>query len=79
VGIEVADDGPGIPTTELDRIFEDFYTTRPGGTGLGLSVVRRLVTDLGGHLRVESRVGEGSRFVVELPAAGGARAEGSGA
>jgi signal transduction histidine kinase len=54
---------------ELDRAFADFHTTKPAGTGLGLSVVRRLVGDLGGTLRVETRPGEGSTFTVELPAA----------
>jgi len=59
----------------LDRAFDDFYTTKDGGTGLGLSVVRRLVSDLGGTLRVETKPGQGSRFIVELPAT----AEGSAA
>lgn len=65
----VADTGPGLSREELDRVFEDFYTTKPGGTGLGLSVVRRLVGDLGGALKVETAPGQGSRFIVELPAA----------
>jgi len=70
VRIGVADDGPGLAPDELARVFEDFYTTKPGGTGLGLSVARRLVNDLGGSLKAESVPGEGSRFTVELPAAG---------
>lgn len=65
----VADTGSGLSREELDRVFEDFYTTKPGGTGLGLSVVRRLVGDLGGALKVETAPGQGSRFIVELPAA----------
>ncbi|MEJ2483127.1 MAG: HAMP domain-containing sensor histidine kinase [Gemmatimonadota bacterium] len=69
VRIEVADDGPGLAPDELARIFEDFFTTKPGGTGLGLSVARRLATDLGGSLKAESVPGEGSRFSLELPAA----------
>jgi signal transduction histidine kinase len=55
--------------TELDRAFEDFYTTKPGGTGLGLSIVRRLVVDLNGTLRVETAPGSGTRFIVDLPVA----------
>ena len=51
-------------------MFEDFFTTKPGGTGLGLSVARRLANDLGGSLKAESVPGEGSRFSLELPAVG---------
>jgi signal transduction histidine kinase len=53
---------------ELDRAFEDFYTTKEGGTGLGLSIVRRLVLDLGGVLRVDTEPGTGTRVTIELPA-----------
>jgi signal transduction histidine kinase len=70
VRIEVEDDGPGLTPGELARVFEDFFTTKPGGTGLGLSVARRLANDLGGSLKAESLPGEGSRFSVELPTAG---------
>ena len=70
VRITVADDGPGMSREELDRAFDDFYTTKEGGTGLGLSIVRRLVVDLNGRLRIETAPGAGTRAVVELPAAG---------
>jgi signal transduction histidine kinase len=70
VRIEVEDDGPGLAPDELARVFEDFFTTKPGGTGLGLSVARRLANDLGGSLKAESVPGEGSRFSLELPAVG---------
>jgi len=69
VRIEVEDDGPGLTPDQLARVFEDFFTTKPGGTGLGLSVARRLATDLGGSLKAASVPGEGSRFSLELPAA----------
>ncbi|MGH7509088.1 MAG: ATP-binding protein [Gemmatimonadales bacterium] len=69
VRITIADTGPGMTRTELDRAFDDFYTTKPGGTGLGLSIVRRLILDLDGSLRVETGPGAGTRFVVELPSA----------
>ncbi|HEX3235000.1 MAG TPA: HAMP domain-containing sensor histidine kinase [Gemmatimonadales bacterium] len=72
VRITVADDGPGMSRAELDRAFDDFYTTKDGGTGLGLSIVRRLVLDLNGRLRIETAPGAGTRAVIELPAAGGA-------
>lgn len=71
VRLAVADTGRGMTREELDLAFGDFYTTKPGGTGLGLSVVRRLVADLGGTLRVTTEPGTGSRFVVDLPADGG--------
>jgi signal transduction histidine kinase len=70
VRIDVEDDGPGLAPDELARVFEDFFTTKRGGTGLGLSVARRLANDLGGSLKAESVPGEGSRFSLELPAAG---------
>lgn len=69
IRVTVADTGPGMTRAELDRAFEDFYTTKPGGTGLGLSIVRRLVLDLSGSLRVETAPGQGTTFVIELPAA----------
>ena len=67
VQVTVADTGPGMSKAELDRAFEGFYTTKPGGTGLGLTIVRRLVQDVGGSMRVETEPGVGSRFIVELP------------
>ena len=68
VRIIVADTGAGMSREELDRAFDDFYTTKPGGTGLGLSIVRRLMLDLNGTLRIETEPGLGTRVVVELPA-----------
>ena len=67
VRITVSDTGKGMTKHELERAFTDFYTTKPGGTGLGLSVVRRLVLDAGGALRVETAPGRGSTFIVDLP------------
>src|SRR6266568_5147363 len=69
VRIVVADTGRGMTETELDRAFDAFYTTKPGGSGLGLSIVRRLVLDANGALRVETEPGAGSRFMIELPGA----------
>jgi signal transduction histidine kinase len=69
VRITVADTGPGMSQTELQRAFDDFYSTKAGGTGLGLSIVRRLILDLNGVLRVETEPGVGTKVVVELPTA----------
>jgi two-component system, NtrC family, sensor kinase len=64
-----ADTGRGIPPEDLKRVFEPFFTTRAnqGGTGLGLSITYGLVQELGGNLKVESRVGEGTCFSVTIP------------
>jgi two-component system phosphate regulon sensor histidine kinase PhoR len=73
--LEVADDGPGISPEHLPRIFERFYrvdkgrSRELGGTGLGLSITKHVVESHGGILRVESRIGVGTRFVIRLPAA----------
>ncbi len=66
VQICIEDTGPGMTAEQLERVFEDFYTTKSDGTGLGLSIVRRLVLDMGGTLRVESEPGVGTKFTVEL-------------
>jgi two-component system NtrC family sensor kinase len=67
--ISVIDNGRGIASEHIKRIFEPFYTTKaPGrGTGLGLSVSQRIVKQHHGHFKVESQVGEGSVFTVILP------------
>ena len=67
--VEVADTGKGIPPENLEHIFEPFFTTKEVGmgTGLGLAICRKIVTELGGDIRVESQVGKGTRFVVRLP------------
>ena len=71
VVIEVRDTGTGIPKELLTRIFDPFFTTKPVGvgTGLGLSLCHRMVTDLGGEIEVESVVDEGTVFRVTLPVA----------
>jgi signal transduction histidine kinase len=69
VRITVADTGPGMTREQLERAFDDFYTTKAGGTGLGLSIVRRLVMDLDGVLRIETEPGAGTRVVLEFPTA----------
>ena len=73
IRITVADTGRGMSADEAKRIFDDFYTTKEGGTGLGLSIVRRLVLDLQGTIGVESERGNGTRMIVDIPAAGATR------
>jgi signal transduction histidine kinase len=68
VRISVSDTGRGMTKAEVDRAFDDFYTTKAGGTGLGLSIVRRLVLDSNGSLKVDTELGKGSTFIVEIPA-----------
>jgi PAS domain S-box-containing protein len=71
--LEVSDEGVGIDAAVLDRIFDPFFTTRGAGvgTGLGLSLVHGIVTDMGGGIDVYSKPGWGSRFTVLLPASEG--------
>lgn len=71
VAVEIHDTGAGIAPEEMSRIFDAFYTTKPigVGTGLGLSICHRIVTGLGGQIRVESQVGQGTVFRLLLPAA----------
>jgi two-component system, NtrC family, sensor histidine kinase PilS len=73
----VEDDGPGIASGDLQRIFTPFYTTKERGTGLGLAVVQRIVDAHGGTVAVESSPERGTRFTVRLPA--GADGHGPGA
>jgi signal transduction histidine kinase len=69
IEIKVADNGKGIPQKVLDKIFQPFFTTKPTGqgTGLGLSLSYDIVKAHGGELKVETREGEGSEFVILLP------------
>jgi two-component system, NtrC family, nitrogen regulation sensor histidine kinase NtrY len=65
--IVVADDGPGIPAEDKERLFLPYFSTKAGGTGLGLPIVHQIVTDHGGTIWVEDAVPQGTRFVIELP------------
>ncbi len=67
VEISISDTGAGIPPESLERIFRPFYTTKRGGTGLGLSLCRRIISQHGGTLTAESELGKGSRFLIRLP------------
>ncbi|OQP73867.1 two-component sensor histidine kinase [Xanthomonas phaseoli pv. syngonii LMG 9055] len=65
--LRVSDHGIGIPPDQLDRIFDLFFTTRSGGTGLGLATVRKIIDNHDGRIDVDSELGVGTTFVVELP------------
>lgn len=65
--ISIADDGPGIPPETLKNIFRPFFTTKGHGTGLGLSLARRMIEDHFGRIEVTSAPGQGTTFVVLLP------------
>ncbi len=69
VKISIKDNGNGIPDSIKDKIFQPFFTTKPtgSGTGLGLSLSYDIVKAHGGEIRAESKVGEGSEFVIQLP------------
>jgi len=67
VVITVSDTGPGIPEGDLSKVFDPFFTRRAEGTGLGLTIVHRIIDEHDGHIEVESRPG-GTTFTVTLPA-----------
>jgi len=70
VEVSVKDNGNGIPSKVLDKIFQPFFTTKPTGegTGLGLSLSYDIITKgHGGELKVETKEGEGSAFIIQLP------------
>ena len=65
--IAVMDNGPGVPPDAAERMFEPFFTTRNGGTGLGLFLSAELARSLSGEIRYRDRPGGGARFEVWLP------------
>ena len=67
VRIMVADNGPGIPLAEREKLFLPYYSTKRRGSGLGLAIVRRIVAEHGGSIEVTDNVPRGTRFVIELP------------
>jgi signal transduction histidine kinase len=68
--VRITDNGPGIPHNILDKIFQPFFTTKPAGqgTGLGLSLSYDIIKSHGGDLKVETKEGEGTTFIISLPA-----------
>ncbi len=68
VRISIRDHGRGISAEVLRRIFDPYFTTKPGGSGLGLATAYAIVVKHGGHISVESTPGAGTVFTVDLPA-----------
>ena len=67
VKINVSDTGKGIPTHIIQKIFDPFFTTKPKGIGLGLSITYQIIKKHGGTIKVESELGKGTSFVINLP------------
>jgi signal transduction histidine kinase len=65
--VDVIDTGRGIPPDAIDKIFQAYYTSKKGGTGLGLAMAQRIVKEHGGELSVTSEPGKGSDFTLRLP------------
>jgi signal transduction histidine kinase len=69
MAIEVSDNGPGIPADVLEKIFVPFYSTKPDGSGIGLSLSRQIIRNHGGQISVKSKTGKGTTFSVTFPIA----------
>jgi signal transduction histidine kinase len=67
VRVVVADNGPGIPAAEREKLFLPYYSTKQRGSGLGLAIVRRIVVEHGGSIDVADNQPRGTRFAIELP------------
>ncbi len=65
--IRVSDNGPGIPESVRDKVFQPFFSTKEEGTGLGLSIASRIIEEHGGRLELESKAKKGATFVITLP------------
>jgi PAS domain S-box-containing protein len=64
---EISDTGMGIPEEKLEKIFNLYFTTKPKGTGMGLSIVQQIVSQHNGNVKVESKPGVGTKFIIEIP------------
>jgi two-component system sensor histidine kinase HydH len=67
VAIDLIDNGVGMDTATLNRAFDPFYSTKSGGSGLGLPTTRKIIEAHGGTLSVQSEPGRGTQFTIELP------------
>ena len=69
MSIVVADSGAGIATGDLSRVFDPYFTTKRGGTGLGLPIAKNIIEGLGGTISVTSTPGRGTEMRIDLPLA----------
>jgi len=69
IRITVSDTGRGVRPEQIEQIFTPFFTTKTQGTGLGLAICKQIIEHHGGTIMVESRLGEGTSFIIELPTA----------
>ncbi|MEJ2724661.1 MAG: ATP-binding protein, partial [Deltaproteobacteria bacterium] len=67
VMVKISDSGPGVPSHLRDKIFDPFYTTKNGSTGIGLSLSHRIIADHGGSLEISSSKWGGAEFKIEIP------------
>jgi signal transduction histidine kinase len=67
VALAVSDTGPGIPQEKLPRVFEPFYSGKPNGSGLGLTIAERIVSAHGGRIHIDSEPGRGTRVTRLFP------------
>ena len=67
VSIEIKDNGSGIKEENIDKIFTPFFTTKPKGTGLGLTISHKIILEHKGSIKVESKVEKGTKFLINLP------------
>ena len=77
VALVLIDTGCGMDEKTLSRIYEAFYSTKPGGSGLGLPTARKIIEAHGGRMFVQSKVGKGTQFTIELPVPARLEAEGT--
>ena len=67
IQLSISDNGKGISKENVDKIFEPFFTTKKSGTGIGLALVKKIIDMHNGKIAIESKEGEGTRFIISLP------------
>ena len=67
VEVMISDSGSGIPSEQMEKIFNYYYTTKEKGVGLGLPIAHRIIEAHGGQLKIESRVDSGTKVIITLP------------
>ena len=67
LSLSITDTGPGIPPETQQKLFQPYFTTRSGGSGLGLATTRRIIEAMQGKIDLRSEVGQGAQFTITLP------------